>query len=202
MITPQQSRMARAALDMGVRELAKLADVSPNTVARLERGERLHRRTHDYIRGVFEAAGVAFISSGAVSGQGGQGVRLVGETPSSRFGKLLNAFWKVPNANTEPDAAYAALLEILARYLEIIQNEGREPDEWERLALNHVLNNLNKCQVTGAYWDMKNAITPPDNQSPEFRISDADRELIRLFDLKYFHVCLEHLAARSYAPPT
>ena len=38
-----QSKMARAALDLGVRDLAQIAKVSPDTIARLERGRRITR---------------------------------------------------------------------------------------------------------------------------------------------------------------
>ena len=43
-MTPQQCRMARVGLGLGVRELAELADVSTNTISRLERGESLYPR--------------------------------------------------------------------------------------------------------------------------------------------------------------
>jgi transcriptional regulator with XRE-family HTH domain len=52
--------MARAAVGIGVRELAAAAKVSPDTVARLERGESLRERTVDAIRAALEAAGVEF----------------------------------------------------------------------------------------------------------------------------------------------
>jgi transcriptional regulator with XRE-family HTH domain len=52
--------MARVALGLGVRELAVLAKVSPDTIARLERGEELLGRTVDSIRSALEAAGVEF----------------------------------------------------------------------------------------------------------------------------------------------
>lgn len=71
-ITQEQCRMARAALGLGVRELAALANVSPNTIARLERGEALHQRTLDAIRAALEGAGVQFIPENG----GGAGVRL------------------------------------------------------------------------------------------------------------------------------
>jgi transcriptional regulator with XRE-family HTH domain len=45
---------------MGVRELAAAAKVSPDTVARLERGEPLRERTVDAIRAALEAAGLEF----------------------------------------------------------------------------------------------------------------------------------------------
>ena len=69
---PIQCKMARTALNLGVRDLAKLAQVSPDTVARLERGEELRERTVDTIRAALEAAGVEFIAENG----GGVGVRL------------------------------------------------------------------------------------------------------------------------------
>lgn len=67
-----QCRMARVALGWGVRQLAEAAKVSPDTVARLERGEELRERTVDAIRAALEAAGITFIAENG----GGAGVRL------------------------------------------------------------------------------------------------------------------------------
>ena len=67
-----QCKMARAALDLGVRDLATLASVSPDTIARLERGEPLRERTIAAIRAALEAAGVIFVEE---NGEG-PGVRL------------------------------------------------------------------------------------------------------------------------------
>ncbi len=64
--------MARVALDLGVRDLATLAGVSPDTIARLERGEELKPRTIDAIRVTLENAGVVFVDE---NGEG-PGVRL------------------------------------------------------------------------------------------------------------------------------
>jgi transcriptional regulator with XRE-family HTH domain len=64
--------MARAALQIGVRDIAALAEVSPNTIARLERGETLYPRTLAAIRSALETAGVEFIAENG----GGAGVRL------------------------------------------------------------------------------------------------------------------------------
>ena len=64
--------MGRAALELGVRELAEAAKVSTNTVTRLERGEELKPRTVDAIRSTLEAAGVIFVEENG----GGPGVRL------------------------------------------------------------------------------------------------------------------------------
>lgn len=67
-----QCKMARAALGWGTRELALNANVSPDTVARLERGEQLKNSTIAGIRKVFEEAGIVFIPENG----GGAGVRL------------------------------------------------------------------------------------------------------------------------------
>ena len=53
-------RMARAALGLGVRELAAAAKVSIDTVARFERGDELKERTIDALQRALEAAGVEF----------------------------------------------------------------------------------------------------------------------------------------------
>jgi transcriptional regulator with XRE-family HTH domain len=55
-----QCRMARAALQLGVRELAAKAKVSPATIVRFEASEELRERTVDAIRAALEAAGVEF----------------------------------------------------------------------------------------------------------------------------------------------
>ena len=67
-----QCRMARAALQIGVRELADAAKVSPSTIARLEAGDELRERTIDAIRFALEKAGVIFVHE---NGEG-PGVRL------------------------------------------------------------------------------------------------------------------------------
>lgn len=72
LIFPVQSKMARAALGLGVRELGQAAGVSPDTIVRLEKGETLHFRTVAAIRATLEAAGVEFIEENG----GGPGVRL------------------------------------------------------------------------------------------------------------------------------
>jgi transcriptional regulator with XRE-family HTH domain len=55
-----QCRMARAALKLGVRDLAEMAKVSPATIVRLEAGGDVMERTVDAIRAALEAAGVTF----------------------------------------------------------------------------------------------------------------------------------------------
>ena len=60
-----QCRMARAALQIGVRELADAAKVSLSTIARLEAGDELRERTIDAIRSALESAGVEFTNGDA-----------------------------------------------------------------------------------------------------------------------------------------
>ncbi len=72
MMLPIQCRMARTALAWGVRDLVAAAKVSPDTVARFERGQSLYERTVDALRTALEAAGVEFIDPNG----GGAGVRL------------------------------------------------------------------------------------------------------------------------------
>lgn len=56
-----QCKMARVATGLGIRELAQLAQVAPNTISRLEAGEELKPRTVAAIRSALEAAGIEFI---------------------------------------------------------------------------------------------------------------------------------------------
>ena len=72
MITGTQLRMARAALKVGVRDLAERAKVSPATITRIEADQPAHASTLSAIRGALEAAGVEFIAENG----GGAGVRL------------------------------------------------------------------------------------------------------------------------------
>ena len=65
-MTGQQCRMARAALNMGVRELAKLAKVATGTITRLEAGEELKPRTVEAIQHALERKGVEFINDEGV----------------------------------------------------------------------------------------------------------------------------------------
>jgi len=66
-------RMARAAHASGVRDLALAAQISPDTVARFERGEKLRQDTIRAIQRALEAAGCEFIIEDEC---GGTGMRL------------------------------------------------------------------------------------------------------------------------------
>ena len=55
-----QLRMARAAVGWGVRDLAKQAGVTANTVTRIENGADAKQSTMDALQQALEAAGVEF----------------------------------------------------------------------------------------------------------------------------------------------
>jgi transcriptional regulator with XRE-family HTH domain len=69
---PVQLKMARAAVSWGVRELAKKAGVTANTVTRIENGADAKQSTMDRLQQALEAAGIEFINENG----GGPGVRL------------------------------------------------------------------------------------------------------------------------------
>lgn len=67
-MTPEQLRMARAAVGLGVRELGEMAGVSFTTISRFENGKSgLQLSTAEAIRKVLEAQGVQFLNSGQVA---------------------------------------------------------------------------------------------------------------------------------------
>lgn len=75
-----QSKMARVALGWGTRDLARNAGVSPDTIARFERGEQLKPATVNSIVSAFEAAGIVFITENGRD----VGVRFEKSGPASR----------------------------------------------------------------------------------------------------------------------
>jgi transcriptional regulator with XRE-family HTH domain len=87
---PVQCRMARAALGLGVRELAATAKVSVDTVARFERGDELKERTVQALQLALESAGVEFTD---------------GEQPGVRLTKAAAARSAVPAGASKPTAA-------------------------------------------------------------------------------------------------
>lgn len=75
---PVQCRMARAGLGWGIRELARSAKVSVDTVVRFERGEELRERTVEALQRAFEAAGLEFTNGDR------PGLRLGSRVPAKR----------------------------------------------------------------------------------------------------------------------
>ncbi|QPB21746.1 helix-turn-helix transcriptional regulator [Rhizobium sp. 007] len=77
MITPSQSRAARALVEWSREQLAEVSRVALRTIVDFERGARAPREvTILAIERAFSDAGIAFLD-GDYSGSGGPGVRLV-----------------------------------------------------------------------------------------------------------------------------
>jgi transcriptional regulator with XRE-family HTH domain len=93
-LLPVQCRMARAALGLGVRELAAAAKVSIDTVARFERGDELKERTIDALQRALEAAGVEFTN---------------GDQPGVRLTRVSAARSAKAAAASKPSAAAKAV---------------------------------------------------------------------------------------------
>ncbi|MEN5230197.1 helix-turn-helix domain-containing protein [Brevundimonas naejangsanensis] len=76
MMEPSQMRMARAALKISVRDLAKLSGVADSTILRFESGKGAILTTNmKRLEEALEAAGVVFLPADST---GGPGVRLRG----------------------------------------------------------------------------------------------------------------------------
>src|SRR6478672_2509119 len=78
-----QLRMARAAVGWGVRDLAKQAGVTANTVTRIENGADAKQSTMDALQRALEAAGVEFTN---------------GEQPGVRISKRAGAHSAQPSS--------------------------------------------------------------------------------------------------------
>ena len=79
MISAAQLRAARALLGIDQKKLADLCSLSVPTIQRMEASEGVIRGTVDSLTKLVDAlavAGIELISEGAVSGDGGRGVRL------------------------------------------------------------------------------------------------------------------------------
>jgi transcriptional regulator with XRE-family HTH domain len=85
MITAAQLRAARALVGMGQRELAGASGLSLPTIQRMEASEGVIRGNVDSLMKLIAAldeAGVELIADGAVSANGGRGVRLKARRPA------------------------------------------------------------------------------------------------------------------------
>jgi len=86
--------MARAALGLGVRELAAAAKVSVDTVARFERGDELKERTIDALQRALEVAGVEFTN---------------GDQPGIRLSKAVAAHFAKAATGSNPSVSAKAV---------------------------------------------------------------------------------------------
>src|SRR5438094_9241504 len=87
---PIQLRMARAAVGWGVRELAKKAGVTANTVTRIENGADAKQSTINRLQSALEAAGVEFTN---------------GDQPGVRLTKAAAARSAKPASASKPTVA-------------------------------------------------------------------------------------------------
>lgn len=78
-VTPSQSKMARAALDWSLSDARVHTGIGRATIARFELGEFVRKASSDRLRAAYEEAGVAFIGDGEISKGGGEGVRIRSE---------------------------------------------------------------------------------------------------------------------------
>jgi transcriptional regulator with XRE-family HTH domain len=72
LMKPEQSRMARAALDWSIQQLADAAEVGRNTITRFERGGDVRVSSVTAMETALKSAGVEFIPENG----SGPGVRL------------------------------------------------------------------------------------------------------------------------------
>ena len=193
-MTPEQCRNSRTALGLGVREFAEIADVSPSVVASFERGGRVHKRTVRHLSGVLEAARGWECLAG--SGEF--------EQSPSPMSKLIASLWALSDRlwfksdEAKYLTAYRALLDTLSQFLDIVAQEEREPDAWERRALNGALNALCRGSLALAFVEIRNAITPLDNRSPHYPTSVEGYLEVADLDMRYFRRCV--LALVAYTP--
>ena len=73
---PVQIKMARAALGIGVRDLAALSGITANTISRIENGADAKQSTIASIQSALESQGIEFIPANASSTSGGPGIRI------------------------------------------------------------------------------------------------------------------------------
>jgi transcriptional regulator with XRE-family HTH domain len=85
MITAAQLRAARALLGIDQRRLAALSGLSVPTIQRMEASDDMVRGNVDSLMkliSALKAAGIELIGEGAVSREGGRGVRLTAPVPA------------------------------------------------------------------------------------------------------------------------
>jgi transcriptional regulator with XRE-family HTH domain len=84
LITSGQMRAARAMLGLDQRALAELSGLSVPTIQRMEASDSVVRGNVDSLMKLIDAlheAGIELIAEGAISSQGGRGVRLLAASP-------------------------------------------------------------------------------------------------------------------------
>lgn len=82
-MSPAQSKMARAALGWSIDNAASASGISRISILRFEKGgvdsAKLKVSTIDALQAAYETAGIHLIEGGAISRDGGEGVRFRSE---------------------------------------------------------------------------------------------------------------------------
>jgi len=191
--------MARAALGLGVRDLAAVANISPNTIARLERADKLHERTLTHVASVLEAIGIRFLPAGAIDPLDGPGVIYRRAKTTSPRAEFFQGMWRTRRIlDSDPRLAFDQLLDLIEKYLDLIEDEGREPDDWEKISISDALGDLNRSWVHGAYALLSRGITPPDNQAKDYPLDKKDVEFVRKLTLADYRKAIPTIRAHGW----
>src|SRR5271165_1858025 len=83
-MTPAQLRMARAALEMTVREVEERTGVNKDTISRYESGKEILASALQALEKLFRDEGIVFLDQDA---SGGIGIRLPSHAPAKRSTK-------------------------------------------------------------------------------------------------------------------
>jgi DNA-binding XRE family transcriptional regulator len=86
-VIASQFRGARAMAGLKVAELARKAEVAPNTIVRIEGGRRVGPRSLTAVKGALEASGIEFLDRG--SRMKPEAAAETGEEIEQRVGRIL-----------------------------------------------------------------------------------------------------------------
>lgn len=106
-MTGVQARMARVALRLTVADVARMAEVAPNTILRVEAGKSVNTSTVKALRAAYEDAGVRFTGDECVCAPPGSGALVLEE------GREPRAVKNRPKGTGDVAAAFAAFALLL-----------------------------------------------------------------------------------------
>ncbi len=111
---------------------------------------------------------------------------------------LFRAFRELPDLRSKPENAYFALLDIFAHIIAMMRLDNRVPDAWERISLRNAVVVLNRSDLFSAAPLLWKAITPPDNQAPDYPIAEEVVASVAECDVAFFDTCVAGLRHRGY----
>jgi len=77
-MTPLQSRLARTALNWGIRDMPNVAGVASSTVTRFEKGQNISLETYKVLKAAYEDHHIKFLNDGDEAN--GIGISIEGHT--------------------------------------------------------------------------------------------------------------------------